>query len=53
MAAAGGVLLDVADQVDVMEPIALFFPKLGANGVDELDNQAVAQIRHHPIMALL
>ena len=45
-AAARGVLLDVADQVDVAQPIARLLAQLRADRVDELGDQAFAQFSH-------
>jgi hypothetical protein len=45
-AGARGVLLDVADQVDVADAIASLPPQLRAHGVDELGDQAFVQLSH-------
>ena len=41
-----GVLFDVADQIDVAQPIAGLLAELGADGIDELGDQAIAQFPH-------
>ena len=43
---ARGVFLDVADQIDVAQPVAGFLPELRANRVDQLGDQAIAQVSH-------
>src|SRR5439155_5927642 len=45
-AGARRVFLDIPDQVDVAEAITLFFPQLGAHRIDELGDQAIAQLSH-------
>ena len=45
-AGARGVLLDVADQVDVAEPVACLLAQLRADRIDELGDQAIAQLSH-------
>ena len=43
---ARGVFLDIADQIDVAQPVALFLAELRADGVDQLGDQAIAQFSH-------
>ena len=43
MHVARRVLLDVADEIDVAQPVARLLAELGADGVDELRDQAIAQ----------
>ncbi len=50
-AAAGGVFFDVADQVDVAKPVGLLLAQLRADGVDELGDQAIAQLSHRDVLS--
>jgi hypothetical protein len=43
---AGVVFFDVANQVDVAQPLACFFADLGAYGVQQLRDQPIAQLSH-------
>ena len=52
-ARARGVFFDVADQVDVAQPIALLLAQLRADGVNELGDQAIAQLSHRPHYRIL
>ena len=45
-AGARGVLLDVADQVDVAQPVARLLAELRADRVDELGDEAFVQFSH-------
>jgi hypothetical protein len=45
-AAASGVLLDVANQVDVAQAVRCFLPQLRAHRIYELGDQTIAQITH-------
>ena len=46
MQSARGVLLDVADEVDVAQPVARLLAQLAADGIHELGDQAIAQLTH-------
>ena len=41
-----GVFLYVANQIDIAKALDDFAPQLGADGVDELGDQAIAQVSH-------
>ena len=46
MVTARVVLLDVADQVDVTEPLALLAAELRTDRIDELGHEPIAQLSH-------
>ena len=45
-AGARRILLDVADQIHVPQPLARLLAQLHANGVDQLGDQTIAQLSH-------
>ncbi len=46
------VLLDITDQIDVAQPVARFLAELGADGVDKLRDQAIAQFSHRKTLCI-
>src|SRR5207249_9318944 len=42
-----GILLDVAYEVDVAQPFDRLFSQLRTNCIDQLGDQAIAQLTHH------
>ena len=46
MRAPRRVLLDVADQVDVAQAVALFPPQLGANRIHQFGDEPLVQVTH-------
>src|SRR5262245_63429119 len=45
-AGPGGILFDVADEINIPQPLRGFLAELRADGVDELRDQAIAQLSH-------
>src|SRR5204862_3955114 len=41
-----GILLDVADQIDVTQPLARFLPQLLPHRIDQFGDQSIAQLTH-------
>ena len=52
-AEAGGVFFDIADQIDVALPIALFLAELRADRIHQLGDESIAQFTHRIIIALV
>src|SRR5204863_7969180 len=51
-AGARGVLLDVANEIDVAELVALLLAELRPHGLDQLDDKSVAQLTHRPQLSV-
>ena len=46
------VLLDITDEIDVAQPVGCLLAELGADGVDKLRDQAIAQLSHQKSLCI-